>query len=169
MKIDTAYIPYIEANSRLKKGEALFMAHGEKASRITDRRISGSRKLHSSRIGIFAGEGSSHSWLWFVEIFDRMGFHDIRVIDGDDILNGAVDELDVLAVSGGDTFAVAKGLGPAGAGLIRAFIERGGLYIGSCAGAYLVMNSSKPHLDHFNFTAVKITNLSKHLPDCRKL
>jgi len=98
-----------------------------------------------------------------------MGFHDIRVIDEDDILNDGIGGLDVLAVSGGDTFAVAEGLGRSGADLIRSFIERGGLYIGACAGAYLVMNSSKPHLNHFNFTPVKITNLSKYLPECRKM
>ena len=145
------------------------MVYENEGCRITSRKISNSRKLYSPKIGIFAGEGSSHSWLWFVDIFDRMGFHDIRVIDEDDILNDGIGGLDVLAVSGGDTFAVAEGLGRSGADLIRSFIERGGLYIGACAGAYLVMNSSKPHLNHFNFTAVKITNLSKYLPECRKM
>jgi len=59
-------------------------------------------------------------------------------------------------------------LGPEGARRIRDFIAGGGLYIGSCAGAYLPMNSSKPHLSEFNFAPVKITNLSSLLPDCRR-
>jgi len=144
------------------------MVNGENGSRFTHRAEKGGRRLHYPKIGIFAGEGSSHSWLWFVEIFDRMGFHDIRVVDETEIIDGTIEKLDVLAVSGGDTFAVAEGLGPAGAVSLRHFIEKGGLYVGSCAGAYLVMNSSKPHLNHFNFTPVKITNLAKHLPNCRK-
>lgn len=121
------------------------------------------------RIGVFTGSGSSHSWLWFVDTFERMGFHGLRFLTSVDIDDGGLLDCDVLAVSGGDTFAIAEGLGPSGARRIRTFIEGGGLYIGSCAGAYLVMNSSKPHLNLFNFAAVKITNLSKMLPECRGL
>ncbi len=122
-----------------------------------------------TRIGIFAGTGSSHSWLWFVDTFERMGFLNLRLLDVSDIDRGGLIDCDVLAVSGGDTFAIAEGLGPSGARQIRRFIEAGGLYIGSCAGAYLVMNSSKPHLNRFNFAAVKITNLNKTLPECRRM
>lgn len=121
------------------------------------------------RIGIFAGDGCSHSWLWFVDTFERMGFSDLRPLSSSNIDDGRLDDCDVLAVSGGDTFAIAEGLGASGARRIREFIEKGGLYIGSCAGAYLVMNSSKPHLNLFNFAAVKITNLNRMLPECRRL
>lgn len=126
-----------------------------------------SRPLKLPRIGVYAGGGTSHSWLWFIDIFDRMGFHDISILDQADVMTGRLDTLDVLAVSGGDTMAIAEALGLEGARRLAAFIEGGGVYLGSCAGAYLVMNSSKPHLCNFNFAAVKITNLSKYLPACR--
>ncbi len=127
------------------------------------------RLRNHPRIGIFAGSGTSHSWLWFVDIFDRMGFHEVAVLDEGMVRQGCLENLDVLAISGGDTLAVAKALGTAGAAHIRAFIEGGGCYIGACAGAYLAMNSSKPYLNDFNFAPVKITNLSKFLPACKHM
>jgi glutamine amidotransferase-like uncharacterized protein len=128
-----------------------------------------SRPGRAPRIGIFTGEGSSHSWLWFVETFERMGLTDLRFFDVSEIAAGRLQQNDILAVSGGDTIAIASALGLAGAREMHRFIENGGLYIGSCAGAYLVMHSSKPHLNLFNFAGVKITNLSKKLPQCRRL
>lgn len=77
--------------------------------------------------------------------------------------------LDVLVLSGGDTFAVAQALGPSGAEALSAFLERGGLYIGSCAGAYLPLHSSKEPLKAFNFVRAKINNLTRDLPPARDL
>ena len=120
-------------------------------------------------IGIYTGLGASHSWLWFVEIFDRMGFCNLRFLTENDIQTGGLDTCDVLAMSGGDTFAIAQGLGPAGADHLRRFIEDGGLYMGSCAGAYLPLRSSKEHLNLFNFVPVKIANLTRTLPKAQRL
>jgi len=115
------------------------------------------------KIGIYTGGGTSHSWLWFVDLFEKRGFHHLYFLNEHDVQEG-LDHLDVLVISGGDTFAVAEALGPSGADAIFKFVHRGGLYIGSCAGAYLPMKSSKKPLDLFNFVDVKITNLSKLLP-----
>ena len=116
------------------------------------------------KIGIYTGRGASHSWLWFVEVFERFGFYDLRFLTENDVSENRLANLNVLAVSGGDTFAIAEALGPEGAKRLKAFITAGGLYVGSCAGAYLPLNSSKEHLNHFNFVAAKITNLTKSLP-----
>ncbi len=116
-----------------------------------------------SKIGIYAGSGTSHSWLWFVDLFENNGLHNLSFLNESNVQKG-LDDLDVLVISGGDTFAVAESLGASGADSIYKFVHRGGLYIGSCAGAYLPMNSSKKPLDLFNFVDVKITNLSKVLP-----
>lgn len=121
-------------------------------------------KFRIPKIGIYTGKGASHSWLWFVEVFERLGFYNLRFLTETGIRENSLDRLDVLAVSGGDTFAVAEALGPEGANRLRTFINNGGLYLGSCAGAYLPLRSSKPHLNHFNFVAAKITNLVKTLP-----
>ena len=120
--------------------------------------------MKGPKIGLYAGSGTSHSWLWFVDLFEKAGFYDLVFLDEFSVQNNDIKVLDVLVVSGGDTFAVAKSLGKEGGQNIKSFVEQGGTYIGSCAGAYLPMNSSKKPLDWFNFVDVKITNLSKTLP-----
>ncbi|MFH0786911.1 MAG: hypothetical protein V2B13_04755 [Pseudomonadota bacterium] len=127
------------------------------------------RPLTYPRIGIYAGKGCSHSWLWFADLFERVGFFDLVFLDEDHIRAGGLRFLDCLAISGGDTIAMAEGLGREGAEELGSFLEKGGLYLGSCAGAYLPLNSSKEHLRDFNFVAAKITNLTKELPDSLQL
>jgi hypothetical protein len=128
--------------------------------------VNGERKHYPyPAIGIYNGHGASHSWLWFVEILDSMGFWDIHFINDRDITGGALDPLNVLLISGGDTFAIAEALGNVGAEQLKSFLERGGLYIGSCAGAYLPLNSSLSPLNLFNLASVKISNLTKNLPE----
>ncbi|NQT55725.1 MAG: hypothetical protein HQ551_05815 [Desulfobacteraceae bacterium] len=126
--------------------------------------INTNRLLKYPKIGIYTGRGTSHSWLWFVEIFDRMGFYDLSFLTEANIRARSLDGLDVLAMSGGDTFAIAEGLGEKGAEKLERFIKNGGVYLGSCAGAYLPLNSSKKHLNLFNYVPVKIANLTNVLP-----
>jgi len=120
---------------------------------------------YSLPIGIYTGSGASHSWLWFVEILDRMGFYNVHFVGEGDILANALDPLDVLLMSGGDTFAMAEGLGAEGSDKLRNFIEGGGRYIGTCAGAYLPLRSSMDFLNQFNFINVKISNISRRLSE----
>jgi len=120
--------------------------------------------LRYPRLGVYTGAGSSHSWLWFVEAFERLGFLDLAFLDHADVAAGRLAGVDALAVSGGDTFAMAGALGPAGAGELERFVKRGGLYLGSCAGAYLMLRSSQEPLCWFNFAQATIANLSRDLP-----
>ena len=73
------------------------------------------RPLRIPRIGLYTGSGTSHSWLWFVELFDRMLFHDIVFLNEDMVKDGALKNLDVFAMSGGDTIRIAEGLDTTGA------------------------------------------------------
>jgi glutamine amidotransferase-like uncharacterized protein len=123
------------------------------------------RLSHSPPIGIYTGSGASHSWLWFVQVLDRMGFYNVHFVDEKDILSNALEPLRVLLMSGGDTFAIAEGLGAEGSDKLRSFINRGGLYIGTCAGAYLPLRSSMDFLNQFNFINVKISNISRRLSE----
>jgi glutamine amidotransferase-like uncharacterized protein len=123
---------------------------------------------HSPSVGIYTGSGASHSWLWFVEILDRMGFYHLHFVDEKDILSNALEAVDVLLMSGGDTFAIAEGLGTEGSDRLRSFIEGGGLYIGTCAGAYLPLRSSMDFLNQFNFIDVKISNISRRLSEIER-
>lgn len=120
---------------------------------------------YSPPIGIYTGSGASHSWLWFVEILDRMGFYHVHFVGEKDILSNALEAMNVLLMSGGDTFAMAEGLGKEGSDKLKSFIEGGGLYIGTCAGAYLPLKSSMNFLNQFNFINVKIANISRRLSE----
>lgn len=92
------------------------------------------------RVAVFVGSGASHSWLWFADLLERLGLFDVAFIDELDVLSGDLGEFDVLMVGGGDTYAIAESLGKSGAGEIDSFVRRGGMYFGSCAGAYLVLS-----------------------------
>src|SRR3990170_3434656 len=96
-------------------------------------------------IGIYCGDGASHSWLWFAGLADRVNLRGIKILDEHDVLDGALNNLQSLFISGGDTFGIAKALGEKGANEIETFVKNGGKYIGACAGAYLPLHSSKEH------------------------
>jgi len=156
------YEQYLAINKKLACGERVL--YSQREGNHSHESGNNNKILHYPRIGIYTGTGASHSWLWFVEIFERVCFYDLSFLDEDDIKNGKMNEIDVLAMSGGDTFSIAKALGARGSEKIQSFIREGGLYIGSCAGAYLPLNSSKTYLNLFNYVNAKITNLTRTLP-----
>ena len=82
-----------------------------------------------SEVGIYVGAGASHSWTWFADIFDREAYSAVCFLDERDIAAGALSRIDVFFVSGGDTFAIAYGLGKTGADAIEKFVRCGGIYI----------------------------------------
>ncbi len=114
--------------------------------------------------GVYTGSGASHSWTWYADLFEREHITSVTFLDEHDIHRGALSSCRALFISGGDTFAVAEALGRTGAAKIEAFVSEGGTYIGSCAGAYLVLHSSLAPLNHFNFVKARIVNLTKDLP-----
>ncbi len=159
---------YMALNRRLISGEAISFSQGP-GEWLHRHKPSEDRSLRYPKIGIYTGIGASHSWLWFADVFERLGFYDLAFLTETDLTDKGLEDLDVLAMSGGDTFAIAEALGPKGAQKLKSFINKGGLYLGSCAGAYLPLNSSKKHLNHFNFVAAKITNLTKTLPEAHHM
>jgi len=126
------------------------------------------RDSQDLRVGVYVGEGASHSWTWFVDLMEKYAYGRLRLIEEGDFPRLAPEQ-DVLLVSGGDTFAVARALEPPGARALEDFLERGGLYIGSCAGAYLPLNSSKAPLNTFNFVKCRINNLTRDLPPVHQM
>lgn len=160
---------YRELNRKILSGQEVRFSQwkGQGTGRL--KQLTGDQPLTYPRIGLYVGKGCSHSWLWFVELFDRYGFYDLVLLDERQIKAGALGSIDCLTVSGGDTIAMAEGLGKEGATELGSFLQEGGLYLGSCAGAYLPLNSSKEHLHHFNFVKARITNLTKKIPDSIRL
>jgi hypothetical protein len=115
------YSTYKELNKRLVRGAELFWRGQGSPCPASATYRSADRVLRYPRIGVYVGSGTSHSWLWFVELFDRMGFYDVVFLNEDEIRQDGLKDLDILAMSGGDTFAVAEGLGIGGSQKLKSF------------------------------------------------
>jgi len=95
--------------------------------------------LHVPLIGLYSGNGVSVSYLKeTVETLFNMGFRRISLLPGP-LTPEDLRAIDVLIVGGGDSFEILRSLGKDEARNIRQFIESGGLYIGICAGALLLL------------------------------
>ena len=91
----------------------------------------------------------------------------LSFLDEERVRHGGLQNLDVFFIGGGDTFAIAEALDEQGANELRRFLESGGVYMGACAGAYLLLALSGPPFDPFaGFTEVRMTNVSLDLPPC---
>ena len=156
------YAPYREISRLLRRGEKVSLDPDTGEIRPGGR----GRPLHYPRLLVYSGVGASHSWLWFAETFERLGWYDVCFTDESSVAGEkGLDGADAFFISGGDTFAVAGALGEEGGRNVGAFVEKGGIYIGSCAGAYLPLRSSKAPLDRFNFVSARVTNLADRLPE----
>lgn len=90
-------------------------------------------------IGIYAGEGASHSWTWFVTVLEGLGSGGYVFLEGSDLRRGGLEGLRAVLIGGGDVEGIAREIGEEGAARLESFVRAGGVYVGSCAGAYLVM------------------------------
>lgn len=132
------------------------------------KRMHSGDQLSQPAVGVYVGQGASHSWTWFADIFERAGYYSVSFLNEKDIADRALSGCDVFFISGGDTFAIAEGLGNSGAQEIKNFVANGGIYVGSCAGAYLPLKSSLSPLNRFNFVNARISNLTGNLPAPKK-
>ncbi len=116
------------------------------------------------KIAVYVGPGASHSWTWCVDLFEKMGVYNLSLVASGEEFARVRDGLDILVVSGGDTAAIAQGLKSWGSSAIQGFVEDGGIYVGICAGACLMLRSSKIDLCDFNFTSCTIANIADEPP-----
>jgi hypothetical protein len=95
------------------------------------------RDVRKLRVGLydFGDEGGSG-----VKNLQKCLAHppfEVTALTAADIRDGALDRIDVLLVPGGSGSKQADELEEKGREAIRAFVRRGGGYVGFCAGAYL--------------------------------
>ncbi|MCB9593846.1 MAG: hypothetical protein H6719_14020 [Sandaracinaceae bacterium] len=73
-----------------------------------------------------------------LEAFVAAGF-DARAVTPEDVRAGALDDADVALFTGGRGSLQGRLLQEAGRERVRAFVRRGGGYVGICAGSYLAI------------------------------
>jgi putative intracellular protease/amidase len=94
-------------------------------------------------VGIYDDEGTGGAGRQKIEqqLASRPKIRTFR-IDGQDIRSGACDKFDVLVFSGGTGSGQARSLGDKGRERVKQFVDKGGVYIGICAGAYLASSTT---------------------------
>ncbi len=93
-------------------------------------------RLAGLRVGVYGSGGAPWHHLALLALHGA----DVAVVRAEDVVAGRLEDLDVLVFPGGGAFAMAgliAPLGEEGAAAVRAFVERGGTYVGSCAGSVL--------------------------------
>ena len=144
------------------------IARGE-ALKQSQERNKGEIRVMKDKIGIYVGEGISHSWTWFIDTFERRGYLNLTFPDEEGVKGEALDGLRFLVIGGGDGFAQAYGLGEEGAEKIKDFIQHGGICIGSCAGTYLFLRLEEYPLCLFSLCEATAGNIVEELPPCDAL
>jgi glutamine amidotransferase-like uncharacterized protein len=92
------------------------------------------------KVAIYAGGGSSTTpgLAAYPACLDRAADVDYTYVGPVELArSGALDPFDVVVFCGGSGSGQAKSLGAAGAAQVKAFVQRGGGYVSSCAGTYL--------------------------------
>jgi len=114
-----------------------------------------------SRLLVYAGEGSSHSWTWLADLLESANLFDVRFLGADALAEHLSVGPAAVVVSGGDGFQIARAFSQRVFAQLGEYIRRGGRYIGICAGAYLPLPSSLTPFNKFNISTTRIENLSR--------
>lgn len=83
----------------------------------------------------------------------------VRRVSGREVAGGALAFYDVVILPGGSATKQSRGLGSAGRKALKAFVAKGGGYVGICAGAYLA--ASEPKRYGLGLAAVRVVD-TKH-------
>ncbi len=88
-------------------------------------------------VSIYSDRGVSELGIASLEMVfkDNTRFY-VEKVTADDILNGVLDKTDIFIIPGGADLPYCERLNGEGNEKIRRFVQRGGIYIGICAGAY---------------------------------
>ena len=95
------------------------------------------------RVGVYADVGARGSVLAYSRLAALSPDCEAKFIDGAAVRAGALSGVDVLLMSGGSSVDISASLGDEGRAALERFIREGGGYLGSCAGALLMMETAK--------------------------
>ena len=110
------------------------------------------------RIAVYVGAGARNTGAFrWLELTACAKDAAMVPVDGEAIRAGALDSVDVLVMPGGASVTEAKSLGAEGREKIKAFVKKGGGYIGTCAGCCLLMEPASHHPDMMNMIPFKFS------------
>ncbi len=94
------------------------------------------------RVALYSDTGSEKAYEKFEKILKTDPHRYVtKLVSAEDIRNGALKDCDVLIQGGGSGSKCAQTLGVDGREQIKSFVNKGGGYLGVCAGAYLATSS----------------------------
>ena len=107
---------------------------------------------------VYAGKGSSHSWVWLADLLEANGVFDTTFATASDFARGLERSPALAVVSGGDGFEIASALSGKGFEALKEYVSSGGRYFGMCAGAYLPLPSRIEPFSELNMSLTRIRN-----------
>ena len=99
------------------------------------------KKQKKLKIGMFIDNGSRGGGV--LRLARLVGFtpqFELILLDGKDLREGKLSQIDMLLVPGGDSLLQYKAMQETGAQAVRDFVSAGGAYFGVCAGFHCAMN-----------------------------
>ena len=87
-------------------------------------------------IGCYYGNGVLPEEIPILSHFSEWLGCDFKTLQGTDIVNGALDDIDILILPGGNGVVYWNDIGNEGKTKILEFVDQGGGYLGICEGAY---------------------------------
>lgn len=99
---------------------------------------SGKPKL---KVGFYVDDGSRSSGVFHLaQLIYYSPQLEVTLLNGKDIREGKLDKLDMLLVPGGSSGRQFNSMKAEGAAKIREFVEKGGKYVGVCAGYHCTLD-----------------------------
>ncbi len=93
------------------------------------------------RTGFFVDDGSRGGGVFNVaRLLCYAPQLDVTLLNGKDIRDGKLDDLDLLVIPGGSSATQFRMMGKSGAAKVREFVKKGGSYVGVCAGFHCTLN-----------------------------
>lgn len=89
------------------------------------------------RVAVYDDAGVSDKVAVLIDLLKTHSELQITKVNGNDVRSGKLQDIDVVLFPGGSGSGEAKSLEETGRKEVRTFVERGGGYLGICAGAYL--------------------------------
>ena len=99
-------------------------------------------------IAIYAGgasEGHNESRKALIEMFEWMNASSIQEVVGEDVRNGALDDVDIFVMPGSSPYTMLPDLQTEGVEIFEDFIKNGGSFFGIVSGSYYEWD------DYFHF------------------